>query len=134
MSTTLKIFLSLTILTLSNGLAQDTQQIQLKPQVARLVVTDLVEGDKAKLEVLLLDEQVTLLKDKIVILDSILGKKENIIINYEEVIGKKDNQLGISAELSNKLETTIKKEKAKSKLYQLGTGGLLLVVLVLSAL
>ena len=133
MSTTLKIFLSLTILTLSNGLAQDTQQIQLKPQVARLVVTDLVEGDKAKLEVIL-DEQVTLLKDKIVILDSILDKKENIIINYEEVIGKKDNQLGISAELSNKLETTIKKEKAKSKLYQLGTGGLLLVVLVLSAL
>ena len=134
MNTTLKIFLSLMTLNLSVGLAQDTQQIQLKPQVARLVVTDLLEGDQAKLEVKLLDEQVTLLKDKIAIADSILGKKDAIIQNYEEILGKKDDQLGISKELSKKLQTTIKKEKAKRKLYQLGTGGLLLAVLALSAL
>ena len=134
MNTTLKIFLSLMTLNLSIGLAQDTQQIQLKPQVARLVVTDLLEGDQAKLEVKLLDEQVTLLKDRIYIADSILGKKDAIIQNYEEILGKKDDQLGISKELSKKLQTTIKKEKAKRKLYQLGTGGLLLAVLALSAL
>ena len=134
MNTTLKIFLSLMTLNLSVGLAQDTQQIQLKPQVARLVVTDLLEGDQAKLEVKLLDEQVILLKDRISIADSILGKKEAIIQNYEEILGKKDDQLGISKELSKKLQTTIKKEKAKRKLYQLGTGGLLLAVLALSAL
>lgn len=134
MNTTLKIFLSLMTLNLSVGLAQDTQQIQLKPQVARLVVTDLLEGDQAKLEVKLLDEQVILLKDRISIADSILGKKDAIIQNYEEILGKKDDQLGISKELSKKLQTTIKKEKAKRKLYQLGTGGLLLAVLALSAL
>ena len=134
MNTTLKIFLSLMTLNLSVGLAQDTQQIQLKPQVARLVVTDLLEGDQAKLEVKLLDEQVILLKDRISIADSILGKKDAIIQNYEEILGKKDDQLGISKELSKKLQTTIKKEKAKRKLYQLGTGGLVLAVLALSAL
>ena len=122
MNTTLKIFLSLMILNLSVGLAQDTQQIQLTPQVARFVVTDLLEGDQAKLEVKLLDEQVTLLKDKIKVLDSIAGKKDAIISNYEEILGKKDNQLNLSSELSKRLQTDLKKQKAKTKLFQMGSG------------
>jgi len=122
MNTTLKIFLSLMILNLSFGLAQDTQQIQLAPKVARLVVTDLLEGDQAKLEVKLLDQQVTLLKDKIKVLDSIAGKKDAIISNYEEILGKKDNQLNLSSELSKKLQTDLKKQKAKTKLFQMGSG------------
>ena len=122
MNTTLKIFLSLMILNLSVGLAQDTQQIQLAPKVARLVVTDLLEGDQAKLEVKLLDQQVTLLKDKIKVLDSIAGKKDVIISNYEEILGKKDNQLNLSSELSKKLQTDLKKQKAKTKLFQMGSG------------
>jgi len=110
------------ILNLSVGLAQDTQQIQLAPKVARLVVTDLLEGDQAKLEVKLLDQQVTLLKDKIKVLDSIAGKKDAIISNYEEILGKKDNQLNLSSELSKKLQTDLKKQKAKTKLFQMGSG------------
>jgi len=110
------------ILNLSVGLAQDTQQIQLAPKVARLVVTDLLEGDQAKLEVKLLDQQVTLLKDKIKVLDSIAGKKDVIISNYEEILGKKDNQLNLSSELSKKLQTDLKKQKAKTKLFQMGSG------------
>jgi len=122
MNTTLKIFLSLMILNLSVGLAQDTQQIQLQPRVARLVVTDLLEGDQAKLEVKLLDQEVTLLKDKIKVLDSIAGKKDAIISNYEDILGKKDNQLNLSSELSKKLQTDLKKQKAKTKLFQMGSG------------
>ena len=122
MNTTLKIFLSLMILNLSVGLAQDTQQIQLAPKVARLVVTDLLEGDQAKLEVKLLDQEVTLLKDKIKVLDSIAGKKDAIISNYEDILGKKDNQLNLSSELSKKLQTDLKKQKAKTKLFQMGSG------------
>ena len=122
MNTTLKIFLSLMILNLSFGLAQDTQQIQLQPRVARLVVTDLLEGDQAKLEVKLLDQEVTLLKDKIKVLDSIAGKKDAIISNYEDILGKKDNQLNLSSELSKKLQADLKKQKAKTKLFQMGSG------------
>jgi len=110
------------ILNLSVGLAQDTQQIQLQPRVARLVVTDLLEGDQAKLEVKLLDQEVTLLKDKIKVLDSIAGKKDAIISNYEEILGKKDNQLNLSSDLSKKLQTDLKKQKAKTKLFQMGSG------------
>ena len=131
MNTTLKIFLSLMILNLSVGLAQDTQQIQLAPKVARLVVTDLLEGDQAKLEVKLLDQEVTLLKDKIKVLDSIAGKKDAIILNYEEILGKKDNQLNLSSELSKKLQADLKKQKAKAKLFQMGSGVLAIAAIAL---
>jgi hypothetical protein len=131
MNTTLKIFLSLMILNLSVGLAQDTQQIQLQPRVARLVVTDLLEGDQAKLEVKLLDQQVTLLKDKIKVLDSIAGKKDAIISNYEDILGKKDNQLNLSSELSKKLQADLKKQKAKAKLFQMGSGVLAIAAIAL---
>ena len=131
MNTTLKIFLSLMILNLSVGLAQDTQQIQLAPKVARLVVTDLLEGDQAKLEVKLLDQQVTLLKDKIKVLDSIAGKKDAIISNYEDILGKKDNQLNLSSELSKKLQADLKKQKAKAKLFQMGSGVLAIAAIAL---
>ena len=131
MNTTLKMFLSLMILNLSVGLAQDTQQIQLQPRVARLVVTDLLEGDQAKLEVKLLDQEVTLLKDKIKVLDSIAGKKDAIISNYEDILGKKDNQLNLSSELSKKLQADLKKQKAKAKLFQMGSGVLAIAAIAL---
>ena len=131
MNTTLKIFLSLMILNLSVGLAQDTQQIQLAPKVARLVVTDLLEGDQAKIEVKLLDQEVTLLKDKIKVLDSIAGKKDAIISNYEEILGKKDNQINLSSELSKKLQADLKKQKAKAKLFQMGSGVLAIAAIAL---
>ena len=87
-----------------------------------MIVTDLLEGDQAKLEVKLLDQEVTLLKDKIKVLDSIAAKKDAIISNYEEILGKKDNQLSLSSELSKRLQTDLKKQKAKTKLFQMGSG------------
>jgi len=134
MNTTLKMFLSLMILNLSYGLAQDTQLIQLEPKVARLVVTDLLEGDKAKLEVKLLDEEVVLLKDKILLLDSIIGKKDMILIYYEQIIGTKDEQLGVSQKLSKKLQADLKLQKAKTKIFQLGSGAAVIGILALTLL
>jgi hypothetical protein len=134
MNTTLKMFLSLMILNLSYGLAQDTQLIQLEPKVARLVVTDLLEGDKAKFEVKLLDQEVSLLKDKILVLDSILGKKDLIIGNYEQIIGTKDEQLGVSQKLSKKLQADLKLQKAKTKIFQMGSGAAVIAILALTLL
>jgi len=134
MNTTLKMFLSLMILNLSYGLAQDTQLIQLEPKVARLVVTDLLEGDKAKFEVKLLDQEVSLLKDKIMVLDSILGKKDLIIGNYEQIIGTKDEQLGVSQKLSKKLQADLKLQKAKTKIFQMGSGAAVIAILALTLL
>lgn len=116
MNTTLKIFLSLMILNLSVGLAQDTQQIQLTPQVARLVVTDLIEGDSAKEQLKALAKEADLLYSQIVLKDSIISKKDKMILNYEEIIGSKSKQLQLQQELTNKLKLDLKKTQLKNKL------------------
>lgn len=134
MNTTLKIFLILMTLNLSVGLAQDIQKIQLKPRVARLVVTDLIEGDAAKEQLIFLDKEVKLLKDKVSVLDSIIVKKDKIIFNYEEIIGTKDEQLNLSLELSKKLQFDLKKQKAKTKIFKMGSGAAIVGILALSVL
>lgn len=116
MNTTLKIFLSLMILNLSVGLAQDTQQIQLTPQVARLVVTDLIEGDSAKDQLKALSKEADLLYSQIILKDSIISKKDKMILNYEEIIGSKSKQLQLQQELTNKLKLDLKKTQLKNKL------------------
>lgn len=116
MNTTLKIFLSLMILNLSVGLAQDTQQIQLTPQVARLVVTDLIEGDSAKDQLKALSKEADLLYSQIILKDSIIFKKDKMILNYEEIIGSKSKQLQLQQELTNKLKLDLKKTQLKNKL------------------
>ena len=134
MNTTLKIFLILMTLNLSVGLAQDTQKIQLKPRVARLVVTDLIKGDAAKEQLIFLDKEVSLLKDKVSVLDSIIVKKDKIIFNYEEIIGTKDEQLNLSLELTKKLQFDLKKQKAKTKIFKMGSGAAIVGILALSVL
>lgn len=116
MNTTLKIFLSLMILNLSVGLAQDTQQIQLTPQVARLVVTDLIEGDSTKDQLKALSKEANLLYSQIILKDSIISKKDKMILNYEEIIGSKSKQLQLQQELTNKLKLDLKKTQLKNKL------------------
>lgn len=126
MNTTLKIFLTLMILNLSVGLAQDTQQIQLTPRVARLVVTDLIEGDSAKEQIKVLAKEADLLSKQISVKDSIIFKKDNIILNYEEIIGSKTEQLQLQQELSSKLKKDLKKQKFKTKMF--AGGGIILAL------
>ena len=134
MNTTLKIFLSLMILNLSVGLAQDTQQIQLTPQVARLVVTDLIEGDSAKEQLKILAKKADLLVEQLSLKDSIITKKDNVILNYETIIGKRSEQLTISQDLSKQLQKDLKKQKARTRLFQYSSGALIVAAVVLGSL
>ena len=45
-------------------------------------------------------------------------------MNFENILLAKSDQLAISQELSLKLQTDLKKQKAKTKLFQLGSGAL----------
>ena len=77
---------------------------------------------------------MSLLKDKIMVLDSILGKKDLIIGNYEQIIGTKDEQLGVSQKLSKKLQADLKLQKAKTKIFQMGSGAAVIAILALTLL
>ena len=121
--------LILMTLSLSVGYSQDTT-IELELQVARLVIEDLVKGDQAKEELFLSKEQIEVLESKVSLKDSIINKKNDIILNYEGIIGKRSEQLQTSKELSTKLQQSLKKQKAKTRLFQLGSG----VVVVMGGL
>ena len=121
------------ILSWNIGLSQDTQ-IQIQSNIAKLVVTDLIEGDSAKEQIRALAKEADLLVAKLIVKDSIIKKNEGIIMNYEEIVGTRDEQLKVSSDLSKKLETDLKKQRAKTKLFQMGTGTMILGVLVISIL
>ena len=128
-----KTFLILMTLSWSNGFSQDTQ-ISLQTQVAKLVITDLVKGDSAKEQIKLLAKEADLLIEQISVKDSIIVKQKSIISNYEEIVGTKEEQLNTSKELSLMLQTDLKKQKAKTKLFKFASGGMIIGAIILGAL
>lgn len=109
----------------------DTTKIQLKKPIARLVIKDLIIGDGAKEELKLLSNKLGLLETKIVVKDSVIFNLNKSVMNFENILLAKSDQLAISQELSLKLQTDLKKQKAKTKLFQLGSGALVVGGLVL---
>jgi hypothetical protein len=109
----------------------DTTKIQLKKPIARLVIKDLIVGDGAKEEIKLLSNKLGLLETKIVVKDSVIFNLNKSVMNFENILLAKSDQLAISQELSLKLQTDLKKQKAKTKLFQLGSGALVVGGIVL---
>tara|TARA_Y100000361_G_scaffold105914_1_gene95657 strand:+ start:1476 stop:1646 length:171 start_codon:yes stop_codon:yes gene_type:complete len=52
-------------------------------------------------------------------------------LNFESILATKTDQLAISRELSDKLQADLKKQKARTKLFQLGSGVLVVGGIVL---
>ena len=110
----------------------DTEKsIRLKVPIAKLVIKDLVIGDGAKEELSLLSNKLNLLENKIVLKDSIITNLNKSVMNFESILITKSDQLAMSQELSLKLQTDLKKQKARTKLFQLGSGALVVGGLVL---
>ena len=100
--------------------ATDSTSIQLKKPTARLVIKDLIKGDGAKQELVLFKEKTTLLEQKIVLKDSIISTLNSKVSNFEIMVDTQKQQLALSQELSNRLQSDLKKQKIKTKL----TGGI----------
>ena len=113
----------------------DTERsIRLKVPIAKLVIKDLVIGDGAKEELSLLNNKLTLLESKVNLKDSIITNLNESVLNFESILATKSDQLAISRELSDKLQADLKKQKARTKLFQLGSGALVVggIVLILA--
>jgi hypothetical protein len=106
--------------------ATDSTSIQLKKPTARLVIKDLIKGDGAKQELVLFKEKTILLEQKIVLKDSIISSLNSKVSNFEIMVDTQKQQLALSQELSNRLQSDLKKQKIKTKL----TGGLGILVAI----
>jgi len=108
----------------------DSTVVRLKVPIAKEVIKDLLEGDAAQKEVLLLNKVVAN-KDSIIFTNnSIIASKDLQMLNLNSQILKSSDQLKIQIDLTNQFEVSLKKEKAKNKLLKLGTiGGIAVGVL-----
>ncbi len=104
--------------------ATSNNSIQLEKTVVKFVIKDLILGDGFKEELFLTDNKIQLLNQKIILKDSIILSLTSKNDNFENILFSKQNQLDLSQELSKKLQTDLKKQKAKTKL--MGGAGILL--------
>ena len=109
--------------------AIDTTSIRLEEPIAKLVIKDLITGDEAKEELFITGNKIQLLEQKIVFKDSIIFNLNTQIDNVRSIVMTKDDQLGLSQELTKRLQADIKKEKLKTKL--VAGGGLVAVLAAL---
>lgn len=94
----------------------DSTSIQLKKPIAKLVIKDLITGDGAKNELVLTLGKIDILKQKIVLKDSVILNLNSQIGNFNNILLSKSDQLLLSQELSKKLQLDLKKQKLKTKL------------------
>lgn len=128
-----KLLLSILLVTLSfTSFSQnvtDSTSIQLEVPVAKLVIKDLISGDGAKEELKINSEKIKLLDQKIVFKDSIINNLNSQIGNFNSILSTKTDQLKLSKELSEKLQTDLKKQQLKTKL--MGGAGIVAVAVTI---
>ena len=100
--------------------------------IARLIIKDLIEGDVAKAEVLIVRKKLDLTEQKLIGSDAIIANLNRQIDNLKTVETSRKEQIGLYEDLSTKLEKDLKKQKVKTKIYQSTTGIGLVLVGVLS--
>ena len=115
------IFLMMTSWSCFSQIAIDSISIQLEKPIAKLIIKDLLIGDSYRTELSLVNTKINLLEQKVFLKDSIIFSLNTKSSNFENILYTKQDQLSISQELTRKLQTDLKKQKLKTKLFG-GTG------------
>tara|TARA_B100000780_G_C20894059_1_gene355806 strand:+ start:371 stop:607 length:237 start_codon:yes stop_codon:yes gene_type:complete len=74
---------------------------------------------------------LSLLEKKVVVKDSVILNLNGRVMNFESILSTKTNQIVIAQELSRKLQFDLKKQKAKTKLFQYGGSAILVGAIAL---
>jgi hypothetical protein len=94
--------------------------------VVKLIIKDLLSGDSAKALLKLTEEQLDSTIKKTYIQDSIIGVHIQKEENFNTIVGYEREKFSTLKIYTGKLETDIKHEKLKTKLFSWGSAGLLL--------
>ena len=95
--------------------------IQLSKPVAKLVVTDLISGDQAKLEVKTLNELIAELEKKNTTSLDIINNLEIQNNNFEKMILSHNEKFATQTQLSEDLQKALKRQKRQTTIYKIGT-------------
>ena len=101
--------------------------------VVKLVIKDLVTGDAAKEERIVLSDIIANKNITISKQDTIISNLNLQIKNFNNAIKLQDQKFLTSQKLSQELEVALKKSKRQTKLYKIGTivGGVAIGILII---
>ena len=113
--------------------ADSLKTIQLSNPVAKEVIKDLIQGDADSKELEAMIKLVTVTNEKLITQSDLVSNLKLQTNTLNNIIQQKDSQLKTSAELSDELQSALKKANRQKKLYQIGSaigGGAVILLLI----
>ena len=101
--------------------SKDSTKIQLTKPVARLVIKDLIKGDGLSTELKTVQNLLSETNSKLTTQTTLVTNLELQIANYNSLLIQEKSKFSKQEELSLELETALRKQKNKTKLYKIGT-------------
>lgn len=89
--------------------------------IAKLVIKDLINGDAAKEELIVLDTIIHHKDIQLNVKDTIILNLNQQIDNFNKIISTKDKQRTIQENLQKDLEKALRKAKRREFFYKVGT-------------
>tara|TARA_X000001382_G_scaffold50102_1_gene33896 strand:- start:306 stop:713 length:408 start_codon:yes stop_codon:yes gene_type:complete len=112
----------------------DTSLVVLPEPIARAVIKELLLGDATKKELDATIIKLSLIEQKVSVKDSVILNLEKQVENLLSADKQREEQLDTFDKMTNQLHTDLKKEKASKKLFQVSSGVLMAVALLLGLL
>ena len=107
--------------------------IQLTKPVARYVIKDLVQFDGLTQEMQAMQEILKETNEKLNTQGDLVANLKTQVLNYQSQMEKQGNQLKSQKNATISLQKALKKERRKTKMYQIGSaigGGAVLLLLI----
>ena len=107
--------------------------IQLKKPIAKLVIKDLIQFDGLSKEMQAMQEILNETNSKLNTQGELVANLKTQVLNYQSQMEKQGNQLKSQKNATISLQKSLKKERRKTKLYQIGSaigGGAVLLLLI----
>jgi len=114
--------------------ATDSSLVILPEPIARAVIKELLLGDANKKELDATIIKLSLVEQKVVLKDSVISSLELQLANLKQADLERKQQLDKYDQMTNRLESDLKKEAAIKRLYQASSGVLMAAALLLGLL
>ncbi len=98
-----------------------SKTIQLSNPIAKLVVKDLIQGDASSKELDAMIKLISVTNDKLLTQSDLVANLKFQTTTLNNIIFQKDNQIKTAAEMSEELQSALKKANRQKKLYQIGS-------------
>ena len=101
--------------------ATDSTKIQLTKPIAKLVIKDLIQFDGLSVEMQTMQTILTETNNKLLTQNQLVTNLELQNNNLESVIKELNSKYEVQAQLSDDLETALRKQKRRTTIYKIGT-------------